>query len=75
MQAPASDREYLIDPTSPEHKLWLDELPHAEQLVKAGRGDEVLGKEFCTKIGCRINAYRLCSLIAVKYIPPTSKMR
>ncbi|WWC90278.1 uncharacterized protein L201_005211 [Kwoniella dendrophila CBS 6074] len=65
MQAPASDREYL--------KLlglndWFDNLPIAEEMIKQGKGDDLMSKEFCKSAGfgnapLPITAYRLHSLV------------
>ncbi|WVW81194.1 hypothetical protein I302_103185 [Kwoniella bestiolae CBS 10118] len=65
MQAPASDREYLDLLGAKE---WFTMLPLAEKMIKEGRGDELLPKEFCDKANfggnpLPITADRLFSLI------------
>lgn len=67
LQAPASDREFFVTPSSPpdpNSAFWLAQLPIATELVKSGRGEEVLDKDFCLKAGCRMSAYRLWSLLS-----------
>ncbi|WRT63145.1 uncharacterized protein IL334_000048 [Kwoniella shivajii] len=65
MQAPVSDREFM---KSFKMKEWFDVLPLAEQMIKDGKGEELMPKEFCDKAGfdgvsLPINACRLRSLI------------
>ena len=67
LQAPASDREFNEDPTSPLSGLWLSRLPTATTLVKSARGAEILDEELCAKLGCRMSAYRLWSLTHVRF--------
>ena len=70
LQAPVSDREYNEDPTSPHSQIWLSRLPAATAMVKSGRGAEILDEELCAKSGCRMSAYRLWSLVHVRFVPP-----
>ena len=67
MQAPVSDREYFLDPTSPDSAIWLNQVPIATEMLKSGRGTEILDTEFCRKAGCRMSAYRLWSLQSIEY--------
>ena len=72
LQAPASDREFFVTPSSPpdpNSAFWLAQLPIATELVKSGRGEEVLDKDFCLKAGCRMSAYRLWSLLSDECVP------
>jgi hypothetical protein len=68
MQAPVSDREYFTMIPSKENEAWSAMLPTAERLVKEGKGEEVLDAEFCKKVGGRMTAYRLFSLLGIGYI-------
>ncbi|WWC67377.1 uncharacterized protein I206_101285 [Kwoniella pini CBS 10737] len=67
MQAPASDREFL---DLLGLKDWFDVLPLAEQMIKDGKGEELMPKEFCESAGSDgvplpITAYRVWSLVGV----------
>jgi hypothetical protein len=65
MQAPVSDREYFAWDPSAGGELWRSKIPVAEELVKAGKGDEALDDDFCRTVGGRMTAYRLFSLLGV----------
>ncbi|WWC57520.1 uncharacterized protein I303_100052 [Kwoniella dejecticola CBS 10117] len=67
MQAPASDREFL---ELLGLKEWFEVLPLAEEMIRDGRGEELMPKEFCESAGfggvpLPITAYRVHSLIGV----------
>lgn len=58
MQAPVSDREHFaIDASTAS---WTAALPRATELVKAGKGSEILEAD----LGLRMSAYRLWSLLS-----------
>lgn len=61
MQAPVSDREHF--PVA-DDEGWLKGLPKATEMVKAGRGSELLDDEFNKSAGLRFTAYRLWSLLS-----------
>lgn len=65
MQAPISDREVCA-----KDKPYCDYLSLAEDMVKKGRGHEIMPDEFCKKAGfggveMKMTAYRLWSLMGV----------
>lgn len=65
MQAPVSDREVCA-----KDKPYCDYLSLAEEMVKKGRGHEIMPDEFCKKAGfggveMKMTAYRLWSLMGV----------
>ncbi|KAL7418990.1 hypothetical protein Q5752_006674 [Cryptotrichosporon argae] len=64
MQAPVSDREYFAVDTSDFAARWTRALPEATRLVEAGRGAELLPREFEVQAGFRMSAYRLWSLLS-----------
>lgn len=61
LQAPVSDREHF---TVEDKAGWLKGLPKATELVKAGRGSQLLDDEFNKSAGLRFTAYRLWSLLS-----------
>lgn len=64
MQAPASDREYFSGGDDAGINAWLSNLPTAEQMMKDGKGDQVMDDAACEAMGIRITAYRLWSLLS-----------
>lgn len=61
MQAPVSDREHF--PIADEFG-WMVGLPRATELVKAGKGSQLMDEEFNNAVGMRFTAYRLWSLLS-----------
>jgi hypothetical protein len=68
MQAPASDREYFSGGDDNEINAWLSNLPIAEQMMKDGKGDQLMDVKACEAMGIRITAYRLWSLLSEVYV-------
>lgn len=68
MQAPASDREYFSGGDDSGINAWLSNLPVAEQMMKDGKGDQVMEASACEAMGIRITAYRLWSLLSEMYV-------
>jgi len=68
MQAPASDREYFSGGDDSGINAWLSNLPIAEQMMKDGKGDQVMDAKACEAMGIRITAYRLWSLLSEVYV-------
>jgi hypothetical protein len=68
MQAPASDREYFSGGDDSGINAWLSNLPIAEQMMKDGKGDQVMDPTACEAMGIRITAYRLWSLLSEVYV-------
>jgi hypothetical protein len=64
MQAPASDREYFSGGNDSGINAWLTNLPIAEQMMKDGKGDQLMDTDACKAMGIRITAYRLWSLLS-----------
>ncbi|ORY26999.1 hypothetical protein BCR39DRAFT_578327 [Naematelia encephala] len=64
MQAPASDREFFTSETG-DTQGWKEQLRIAEELIKEGKGDEIVDKAFCKAIGARMTAYRVHSLVGI----------
>lgn len=65
MQGAASDRQWFTNPKNKDSKPWMDALPEAEKLVKAGQGEEFMDDDFCDEIDMLITAYRTFSLVGV----------
>jgi hypothetical protein len=61
---PASDREYFSGGDDSGINAWLSNLPIAEQMMKDGKGDQVMDATACEAMGIRITAYRLWSLLS-----------
>jgi len=68
MQAPASDREYFSGGDDTGINAWLSNLPIAEQMMKDGKGDQIMDDKACEAMGIRITAYRLWSLLSEVYV-------